>query len=296
MQSRHYRAPEVLLGAAYDAQIDVWSRTGASAEQHAGPSARSKMTRRTRGARIAEVIGPPPNRVLGGRRRGARGRALERTRATEKTTEAPLVAGATIVPVVEFPGRRPRVAFVRDALDGCDDGDFVDFVSKCLTWGADERLTPGRALLHPWTGDGPPQLHARVAHRTPAREREREGASGDFARRRNRTLSRPFSKPPPRDVGDPREAERRDAFFRSISAVVQVEKKKKSLTSVMNAIAKDGQKTFRSRVRSAARESTTRSFARDEEGEKRQKKSVRISPSGSRTAIPEGIQEDSRAR
>lgn len=156
---------------------------------------------------------------------------------------------------------------MRDALDGCDDGDFVDFVSKCLTWGADERLTPGRALLHPWTGGmgllnftralriEPPRANASV--------RASGGEKGDFVRRRNGTLSRPFSEPPPRDVGDPREAERRDAFFRSIPAVVQVEKKKVSLTSVMNAIAKDGQKTFRSRVRSAAAESTTRR-ARDE--------------------------------
>lgn len=41
---------------------------------------------------------------------------------------------------------------MREALDGCDDRDFVDFVGECLTWGAGERLTRDRALLHPWTG------------------------------------------------------------------------------------------------------------------------------------------------
>jgi len=276
VQSRHYRAPEVLLGAAYDAQIDVWSLGCVLAELHAGTPAFPGRDEADQLARIAEVIGPPPERVL---RRGdeknrrAWAEALERTRATEKNTRATeaIVAGATIVGDdhrrrVGVPGSRS----MRDALDGCDDGDFVDFVSKCLTWGADERLTPGRALLHPWTGGmgllnftralriEPPRANASVVRASGG-----EKVSGDFVRRRNGTLSRPFSEPPPRDVGDPREAERRDAFFRSIPAVVQVEKKKVSLTSVMNAIAKDGQKTFRSRVRSAAAESTTRR-ARDE--------------------------------
>jgi dual specificity tyrosine-phosphorylation-regulated kinase 2/3/4 len=279
VQSRHYRAPEVLLGAAYDAQIDVWSLGCVLAELHAGTPAFPGRDEADQLARIAEVIGPPPERVLrrgDEKKRRAWAEALERTRATEKrgATEA-IVTGATIVGDddrrrVGVPGSRS----MRDALDGCDDGDFVDFVSKCLTWGADERLTPGRALLHPWTGGmgllnftralriEPPRANASVC--------ASGGEKGDFVRRRNGTLSRPFSEPPPRDVGDPREAERRDAFFRSIPAVVQVEKKKVSLTSVMNAIAKDGQKTFRSRVRSAAAESTTRR-ARDE----REKNAIR---------------------
>lgn len=293
VQSRHYRAPEVLLGAAYDAQIDVWSLGCVLAELHAGTPAFPGRDEADQLARIAEVIGPPPERVLrrgDEKKRRAWAEALERTRATEKTTEAEaIVAGATIVPGsssrVGVPGSRS----MRDALDGCDDGDFVDFVSKCLTWGADERLTPGRALLHPWTGGMGLLNFTRALRIEPPRANaSARGASGDFARRRNGTLSRPFSKPPPRDVGDPREAERRDAFFRSISAVVQVEKKKKSLTSVMNAIAKDGQKTFRSRVRSAARESTTRSFARDEKAKNAKKirpnRSVRFADD-----VPEGI-------
>ena len=263
VQSRHYRAPEVLLGAAYDAQIDVWSLGCVLAELHAGTPAFPGRDEADQLARIAEVIGPPPERVLrrgDEKKRQTWAEALERTRTTEKEK-------ATDPDRVGVPGSRS----MRDALDGCDDGDFVDFVGKCLTWGADERLTPGRALLHPWTGGMGLLNFTRALRIEPPRANasanaSARGASGDdFTRvERNGTLSRPFPEPPRvADVGDPRECARRDAFFRSIPAVVQVEKKKVSLTSVMNAIAKDGQKTFRSRVRSAARDPTTRR-ARDE--------------------------------
>ena len=237
VQSRHCRAPEVLLGAAYDAQIDVWSLGCLLAELHSGRPAFAGRDEMHQLLKIAEVIGAPPERVL--RRSDERKRRAwtEMLEKAARGSDAPGLFGSRAM---------------RDALDGCDDRDFVDFVGKCLTWAADERLTPGRALLHPWTG-GMGLLNftraPRIADDGGARTDPRGYSSG--------TLSRPFPKPPPRDVRDPRECARRDAFFRSIPVVVQVEKKKSTLASVMNAVAKDGQKKLRSRARAAARESAT---------------------------------------
>ena len=156
-------------------------------------------TRRTswRGSRRSS--GRPPSACCAGatRRRDARGRRRSSERGRQKKRPKRSSQERR-----SFPGRVPRVGVpgsrsMRDALDGCDDGDFVDFVSKCLTWGADERLTPGRALLHPWTGGMGLLSFTRALRIEPPRANaSARGASGDFARRRNGTLSRPFSKPP----------------------------------------------------------------------------------------------------
>ena len=229
------------------ADRDVWSPGCVLAELHAGTPAFPGRDEADQLARIAEVIGPPPERVLrrgDEKKRRAWAEALERTRATEKTIEGSSQERRS------FPGRVPGSASpgrVRCATRWTAATTATPWmsVSKRLTWGDGVVATPGRKRSAPVRpGLGLDERSTRgVAHRAPRANASARGASGDFARRRNGTLSRPFSKPPPRDVGDPREAERRDAFFRSISAVVQVEKKKKSLTT-MNAIAKDGQKTL----------------------------------------------------
>jgi len=248
VQSRHYRAPEVLLGALYDAQIDVWSLGCVLAELHSGMPAFPGRNEVDQLARIAEVLGPPPERVLrkgDERKRHAWTEALERTKTkTNVFAESVERSHRDRGPGPGPPGSRS----MRDVLDGCDDREFVDFVGKCLTWDAGERLTPGRALLHPWTGGMGLLNFTRALRIADATSPNGTVSPG--------TLSRPFSKPLPRDVSDPREAERRDAFFRSIPAVVQAEKKKTSLASVIDAITKDGQKKFRSRVRDAARETS----------------------------------------
>ena len=36
------------------------------------------------------------------------------------------------------------------ALGGCDDINFIDFVRRCLEWDPQVRMTPAMALRHPW--------------------------------------------------------------------------------------------------------------------------------------------------
>ena len=45
------------------------------------------------------------------------------------------------------PGSRQLVA---DALRGCDDHEFVDFLRRCLDLDPQSRMTPAEALRHPW--------------------------------------------------------------------------------------------------------------------------------------------------
>jgi serine/threonine protein kinase len=42
---------------------------------------------------------------------------------------------------------------------GDEDPDYLDFVSKCLEWNPDKRMTPDEALRHVWVLKGlPPQV------------------------------------------------------------------------------------------------------------------------------------------
>lgn len=36
------------------------------------------------------------------------------------------------------------------ALKGCDDPLFLDFISRCLEWDPEQRMTPSAALRHAW--------------------------------------------------------------------------------------------------------------------------------------------------
>ena len=64
VQSRSYRAPEVVLGATYSSTIDVWSLGCVLAEVHTGDVLFHNDSVATLLARIVAVLGPVPPRLL----------------------------------------------------------------------------------------------------------------------------------------------------------------------------------------------------------------------------------------
>ena len=64
IQSRSYRAPEVILGCPYDARIDVWSLGGVLAELLTGYVLFQNFSIATMLARITGIMGPFPPHVL----------------------------------------------------------------------------------------------------------------------------------------------------------------------------------------------------------------------------------------
>ena len=142
-------------------------------------------------ARIAEVIGPPPERVLrrgDEKKRRAWAEALERTRR-QKTTEA-IVAGATIVPGSSSGRRSPGRVRCATRWTGA---------TTATSWTSSASVSPGartsasrRAARYCTRGPGG-WASARVAH--PARTRAR-GARLAIPRAAKATLSRPFSSRP----------------------------------------------------------------------------------------------------
>ncbi|XP_014209452.1 dual specificity tyrosine-phosphorylation-regulated kinase 2 [Copidosoma floridanum] len=152
IQSRFYRAPEVILGASYGMPIDMWSLGCILAELLTGFPLLPGEDEPDQLACVIELLGMPPQRLLD---------KSKRVRQFISTKGYPRYSGVSFNGdgSIELNGglsRRgkfrgpPGSKDLKRALKGCDDPLFLDFIEKCLEWDPERRLTPARALKHAW--------------------------------------------------------------------------------------------------------------------------------------------------
>jgi len=153
IQSRFYRAPEVILGAKYTMSIDMWSYGCILAELLTGYPIFAGEDEGDQLALIMEVLGMPPQHLLD---------VSKRARHFISSKGYPRYCTVTMQPdgtVMLGPGKSKRGKhrgtpgtrdLVKSALKGCDDPLFIDFMQRCLEWDPLRRLTPTQALRHPW--------------------------------------------------------------------------------------------------------------------------------------------------
>ncbi|XP_075743079.1 dual specificity tyrosine-phosphorylation-regulated kinase 4-like isoform X1 [Rhipicephalus microplus] len=135
IQSRFYRSPEVILGLPYGTAIDIWSLGCILAELYTGLPLFPGEHEADQLACIMEVLGLPPPCVL------------------ELATRRRLFFDSKNVPRLtqnsKGKKRRPNSKTLAAVL-GCNDEEFIDFLSLCLVWNPDTRVTPDEALRHSW--------------------------------------------------------------------------------------------------------------------------------------------------
>ena len=178
IQSRSYRAPEVVLGLPYDGKIDVWSLGCVVAEMFTGEVTFQNDSVVTMLSRIEAICGPFPRHMVAQGRQSGRfftksGLLYEVVDTSEqdehhdmKATSDPGDNGKEKQYDIFQPKSTrlsSRLGFDADLMDDFKETNFAkidskrrkkimftDFVSKLLTIDPDGRPTAAEALNHPW--------------------------------------------------------------------------------------------------------------------------------------------------
>ena len=135
IQSRYYRAPEVILGNGYNAGIDMWSLGCILVELVKGTPAFPGESEKHQLALYMEVLGRPPSVLIG--KSPKRHLYFEQNgdpKPVQTSKGRPILPGSTSL----------------DVLLLNTPAEFKDFVSRCLDWNPFTRIAPEDALRHPW--------------------------------------------------------------------------------------------------------------------------------------------------
>ncbi|KAI8071543.1 kinase-like domain-containing protein [Gongronella butleri] len=135
IQSRFYRAPEIILGASYDTAIDMWSFGCILAELYTGIPIFPGESEQEQLACIMEILDVPCADFIN---------RCSRKKLFFDSNNSPR-------PVTNSRGtrRKPGQKSLQAAIP-CKDSLFLDFICACLKWDPEERLSPYEALQHEW--------------------------------------------------------------------------------------------------------------------------------------------------
>lgn len=148
IQSRFYRAPEIILGVPYTYSIDMWSLGCILAELISGYPLFPGEDEKDQIALMMEVLDIPPKSVLD---KGSRSHLFFEENGTP-----------IITPNSEGKRRYPNTKCLEEVLEN-NDQLFLCFIRKCLHWDSEKRITPEQALRDEWILDGLPP-HILINH------------------------------------------------------------------------------------------------------------------------------------
>lgn len=133
LQSRFYRAPEVILQLPYSTPIDMWSLGCIICELLTGKPLFAGQNEFDQLGRFVEVVGHPPLEMIQASPRRERYFGPDNRLKT-------------------VPGRQPKQAFKTKlpVLLKTTDAALLDLLGKCLEWDPSKRLTASAGLKHKW--------------------------------------------------------------------------------------------------------------------------------------------------
>ena len=133
IQSRFYRAPEIILGIPYTTSIDMWSFGCIMAELYTGYPLFPGENEAEQLAYVMEIKGVPPDYIVE--------LSSRRNLFFEKDSFYPII-------VTNSRGRRrlPNTKTLQNVLKKCHDTKFLEFIDLCLDWDPVNRMTPLEAL------------------------------------------------------------------------------------------------------------------------------------------------------
>ncbi|KAK8866333.1 hypothetical protein M9Y10_009294 [Tritrichomonas musculus] len=133
IQSRFYRAPEVMIGIDYGPPMDIWSMALVLIELLIGRPLFPGDDELEELYMISELLGKPPIELVEkGKRRDEFFDDDYQLKECKSDTE-----------------RKPGTMNLKEVMNTNDD-QLIDFLMKCLTWDQKKRITATQALQHPW--------------------------------------------------------------------------------------------------------------------------------------------------
>ena len=151
IQSRAYRAPEVIMGCNYDYKIDIWSLGCILAELYSKTVLFQSDSVHSLLARVIGIIGPIPEWMF------EKGSTVNGMFCKEKLLymEADAVNDSNGNISTTSVGKKkmhvivPKRTLLKNRLH-CDDKPFIEFLRYLLKIDPNERPTAEEALNHPW--------------------------------------------------------------------------------------------------------------------------------------------------
>ncbi|OHT14955.1 Dual specificity tyrosine-phosphorylation-regulated kinase 3 [Tritrichomonas foetus] len=139
IQSRYYRAPEVILGMNYGTPMDMWSFAGIVVELLTGKPLFAGSNESEQMAKYVELLGNPPREMI-----------VNGKQSLKYFTEA-----GVIRPVRGKKRIAPKSVTIQ-SLTNIKNAGIVDLLMKCLVWDQTKRITASEALNHPWITQAAP--------------------------------------------------------------------------------------------------------------------------------------------
>lgn len=128
LQSRYYRAPEIILGIPYGPPIDIWSLGCIVAELATGNPLFKGNSDADQLKKFVETLGNPPVNVL----------AASTRKSHYVSSDGKIIGNPT-------PFKAKLSSFLKTS-----DMQLLDFITKCLDWDPAKRITASKALNHPY--------------------------------------------------------------------------------------------------------------------------------------------------
>lgn len=150
IQSRYYRAPEVILGIKYGPAMDVWSACLVIIELLTGDPLFPGDSELEQLHLFSEYIGLPP--------RGLVQQGKRKKEFFNPSLQLKPYKGSS---------RKPNTRDFDSLLKSTNDPYIVDFVQKCLTWDQHLRMTAAQALRHPFLQMKQLQLNRKESESLP---------------------------------------------------------------------------------------------------------------------------------
>ena len=141
IQSRFYRAPEVIIGIPYGPPMDIWSFSLIIIELLLGVPLFPGDTEAEVLSMMTALIGPPPKELVAvGKRK-------------EEFFDDDCNLRADLLQTVREPFSTNLKQMIKEKEPNAKDGELdmiMDFLMKCMTWDQTKRITANQALQHPW--------------------------------------------------------------------------------------------------------------------------------------------------